>query len=115
MKRHLQFLFDMLLCIDRIDKYVKNIDFDSFYENEMLLDAVLRNLEIIGEAARHIPEEIRKNFAEVPWREIIGLRNIIAHNYSSIDIHTIWETVQVDLPNLRGHIVRAFSQEKAVE
>jgi uncharacterized protein with HEPN domain len=108
MKSYVMFLSDMLLCMDRIDKYIEDVDFDDFCENEMLMDAVLRNLEIIGEAAKHIPEDIRKNVAEVPWREIVGLRNIIVHNYSNIDIHTIWETIQTDLPELKKHIVKTF-------
>ena len=63
-------------------------------------DSVIRRLEIIGEAARRISEETRKAYPNLPWREMIGMRNFLIHDYDDVDIHIVWKTVKKDLPDL---------------
>jgi uncharacterized protein with HEPN domain len=101
--------------MDRIDKYTQQIEYDSFCENEwlreLLMDGFIRNLEIIGEVARNIPEDVRMKYPEIPWRKMVGLRNVLIHNYSSIDEATILEIIQINLSQLRPHIMKAIQQE----
>ena len=70
----------------------------------MVIDAVVRNLEIIGEAVKRLPEEIRKHYSDIPWKEIAGFRDVLIHDYFGIDTSVVWKTVVEDLPFLRKHI-----------
>ena len=83
-----------------ICRYLEGIDKGGFYANGEKQDAVLRRLEIIGEAAERISPEVQKEFPGIPFREIRGMRNIIAHDYGEVDLERVWETVTHDIPNL---------------
>lgn len=83
------FLFDMLESIARIERYIDGLDKVTFVANDMALDAVTRNLEIIGEAARQIPETLREQYPLIPWRRVVGLRNIVIHQYFAVDPNII--------------------------
>jgi uncharacterized protein with HEPN domain len=76
------------------------MSFEQFRKDSKTIDAVIRNFTIIGEAARHIPDEIVQSHPEIPWREMADLRNIIVHEYSGVNEKIIWETIQTDLPGL---------------
>ena len=67
-------------------------------------DAVLRNLEVVGEAARHITKETKKNYSEIPWRQIVDMRNKVIHEYFGVDLKILWKTVQEDIPYLEKEI-----------
>ena len=84
----------------RIVRYTKNLDQETFINNEPYYDATLRNLELIGEAATHIPEEIRVNHPEIPWRQIIATRNRIIHGYLGIDNDIIWSIITDEIPDI---------------
>ena len=73
-------------------------------EKKLLQDGVIRQLEIIGEAARHISGELRAKYADVPWQDIIGMRNKLIHDYLGVDIELVWITASEDLPALRERI-----------
>jgi uncharacterized protein with HEPN domain len=92
---------DMLEFISKLEKYTKNITFEQFLEDDLLQDAVLRNLTVMGEAAKHIPEELRLNNPSIKWRQIIGLRNILIHAYPNIDEELVWNIVKNDLSGLK--------------
>jgi uncharacterized protein with HEPN domain len=85
---------------DMIEFTKKVLAFTSFLSNTTVYDATLRNLELIGEAAIHIPTAVRDFHNEIPWREIIGVRNRLAHGFLSIDDDLIWNIIQVDIPKL---------------
>jgi len=87
------------------------MDFDSFVKNEMAYDAVLRNLEIIGEAAKHIPDEVRRRYPDIAWREMAGLRDILTHAYFGLDDEVLWDIVQNEVPSLVDHIERILQLE----
>lgn len=98
------YIEDILESMDKIERYTKGLDFESFSANDMVVDAVLRNLEIIGEASRNIPEDIREKYPDIPWKRMIGLRNIAIHEYFGIDLGIIWEIISRNLPETKPKI-----------
>jgi len=76
-----------------------------FSNNQLVIDAVLRNLEIIGEAANNIPRETQNNYPHIPWNRMIGLRNIVTHAYFGIDLSIIWTIIKVNLPETKSAII----------
>ena len=96
--RDLQSLFDMLESARLVQQYIAGRDLDGFLEDVQLQDSVLRRLEIIGEAARRLSPATREQLPNVPWRDYVSLRNIVIHQYDTVDLYTIWETLQHDLP-----------------
>ncbi len=85
------FIQDMLEAIEKIERYTELVeDLEDFMKKDIVVDAVLRNLEIIGEAARNIPEEIRSKYPEIPWNRVVGLRNVVIHGYFVVDLEIIW-------------------------
>ena len=95
------FLWDILKSIEKIEKWTEDIEFDEFVKNELLQDAIIRNLEIIGEACRYIPEDIREKHPQIPWRRIVGFRNILIHKYFGIDYETTWFVIKNELPTFK--------------
>jgi uncharacterized protein with HEPN domain len=94
------FLDDMAAFAKDVLRYTAGMDQTQFESNGLVLDATLRKLELIGEAARNVPEEIRGLAPEIPWRQIIATRNRIVHAYLGIDNDTIWSILRDDLPGL---------------
>lgn len=95
---------DILAAAERAMRFVGEMDLATFKVDERTSAAVLHQIFLIGEAAARLPEEIRKRAPDVPWEEIIGMRNIIAHGYFEIDLEVPWKTVRLDLPPLLGQM-----------
>ncbi|MFB5762568.1 HepT-like ribonuclease domain-containing protein [Paenibacillus medicaginis] len=112
MKRPLNSLMDILESINRIESYLLNVEYENFLATQMLLDAVVRNLEIIGEAARNINDEVKNKYPEVPWRNMIGLRNILIHEYFGIDESIVWEVATRNLQEIKPLIVKAIQEAR---
>ena len=98
------YLGHILEAIEKIKKFSKDMDRDEFLENDLVMDAVVRNIEIIGEAIKNLPEEFKKENPEIPWRDIAGMRDRIVHFYFGLDFEVIWDTVQIDIPDLEKKI-----------
>ncbi|MBN1945488.1 MAG: DUF86 domain-containing protein [Bradymonadales bacterium] len=97
---HRLVLDDILDAIDRIREYTLSLDLESFERDRKTQDAVVRNLEIIGEAAGHLPESIKEMTRPVEWRKIIGLRNILVHQYFGVSLPVVWDVLQNKLHTL---------------
>lgn len=95
---------DIKAAISKIEVYIKNMTFDEFKNDAKTMDAVIRNIEVIGEATKHIPNEIRLKHVEIPWKEIIGTRSKVIHEYFGVDEAILWKTVYDDLPKLKKQI-----------
>ena len=89
---------DILDCIARIERYTRGFAFEDFRADNKTVDSVLRNLEIIGEAARYVPQEIQTRYPQIPWKEMQAIRNIVIHEYHGVNLEIIWQTVQENLP-----------------
>jgi len=106
------FLQHILESIERIEEFVKGMSKQQFLEDVKTQDAVLRRLEIIGEAAKNLPEEFKKKHREIPWREIVDMRNIVVHKYFGVDLDITWEVVKNDLPDLKKKIKNLLKEVK---
>ncbi len=104
------YLDDMLLFSEKVLSYTKDLDLDSFIADEKVYDATLRKLELIGEAATHIPEPIRESFPSIPWRRIIATRNRLIHGYLGIDNEIIWSIIRDDIPFLVNELKKLKKQ-----
>ena len=94
------YLFHVLESIEFVRGYVESVDFRQFSENQQLQDAVIRRIEIIGEAVKNLPAEMRDAAPGVPWRRIAGMRDKVVHDYMGVDIELVWTVVHRDLPEL---------------
>lgn len=105
MKRtYKHFLQDIIEYGETAESFVKNISFEEFEQDKKTFMAVIRALEIIGEAIRYIPDEIKKKYSEVPWHQVIGFRNTVIHEYFGIDKYIVWNTLTEDVPFLKQQI-----------
>jgi uncharacterized protein with HEPN domain len=95
---------DMLEAVRKIQLYIAGLDHSTFLLDEKTIDAVVRNLEVLGEAARQLPGDFTSRNAEIPWDKIGGLRNRIVHDYFGLDLEIIWEIIRRDLPELKARL-----------
>jgi uncharacterized protein with HEPN domain len=95
------YLHDIARSIGRIERYVKGLSFAEFSRDEKTRDAVVRNIEIVGEAVRHLPVELKSGHSHIPWAKMVGMRNKVMHEYFGIDNAILWETVRTDIPALK--------------
>lgn len=110
MSRNLRlYLSDILTSISKIERYTKEMSYEQLIADELTLDAVVYNLQIIGEAVKNIPLELRDRYPQVEWRKIEGLRDIIAHAYFTIDDQIVWDIIQNKLSNLHNDIEQIIS------
>ena len=98
------YLEDMAAFCDRVLEYARGMDASALRADPMRRDAILRNLELIGEAATHVPDEVRAAHSEVPWRSIVATRNRLIHAYLGIDDDTVSSIVATDVPSLRAQL-----------
>jgi len=111
MSRDETYLIDILESAKIALDYVSGKTWDQFYEDIQCQDAVLRRIEIIGEAARHISPQARKKHPQIPWREMTLLRNLVIHKYDVVDINQVWDTVQNKIPPLVKELSKIVSPE----
>jgi uncharacterized protein with HEPN domain len=109
---YILFFEDILGSIEKIESYVAGLSYKDFCKNDMAVDAVIRNFEVIGEAARNIPQKIQEKHREVEWREAIGFRNVLIHDYFGIDVEAVWDTIQNNIPAFKKHIENGLNIER---
>jgi uncharacterized protein with HEPN domain len=97
-------LDDICEALDRIEQYTSGMSFDVFSKDTKSVDAVVRNLEIIGEASSRLPADFKDSHSQIEWHKVVGLRHRIVHEYFGIDLQIVWQILQKDLPSLRQAI-----------
>ncbi len=106
------FLKDILKSIEKIQRYMENKSYQEFVNDELLIDGVIRNLEIIGEAVKNIPAGFRKRYPFVEWKKIAGLRDILIHAYFGIDCELLWDIIKNKVPELKKQINKIMEEYK---
>jgi uncharacterized protein with HEPN domain len=106
------YLEDMFQSMQRIEEYLGDLDFKEFKKTFIVVDAVIRNFEIIGEASKKIPISIQEKYPEIPWRKMYGLRNLISHEYFGIDYEMLWEIAKNNLPQNQIDLQKIIEKEK---
>ena len=95
-------------AIEKIQRYIAEVGYEDFTSNEMMVDAVVRELEIIGEAANNLSDDFRQNNARIPSRDIIDMRNVLIHDYAGVNTRIVWETCKKNLPELKKAILEVL-------
>ena len=100
----LDYLDDILDGVEKIKRYTREMTYEEFVEDPKTVDAVLRNFEVIGEAAKNVPDDIRQEYDDVPWSEMAGMRDKLIHGYATVELQIIWTTIQEEVPALGAQI-----------
>ena len=106
---------DILDAVGAIEGYVHGVTYERFVQDRRTVDAVIRNLIIIGEAASNVPADVQERYAEIPWDNMRRMRNFIVHVYFGVNLPVIWRTIQEDLPPLKaqlGRVLREAGEDK---
>jgi uncharacterized protein with HEPN domain len=106
------FLEDIMKAIVKVERYTAGLSFEEFENNEIVIDAVTRNLEVIGEAAKHIPLETRAGYDAIDWRKVAGFRDIAIHAYFDVDVEIVWTIVSQQLADLRLVVIQMLHDLK---
>jgi uncharacterized protein with HEPN domain len=104
------FLIDILDSIEKIGRFVEGFDFEAFSKDEKTIYAVVRALEIIEEATKNLPDSLRVNHPEVPWRDMAGFRDKVIHGYFGVNLEVVWDTAVEDAPFLKPLIVNILDE-----
>ena len=110
-KRTKLILEEIIVFCSKIDKYTKDMKKEEFQKNELVIDAVLRNLELIGEASKRLSEEFKIKNLQIPWKKIIGLRKIVIHAYSNVDLDIIWDIIKKNIPETKNLLDKIYEKE----
>lgn len=108
MRDYRLYLEDIQISVQKIEKFMKGVTLQKFPKDALVMDAVIRNLEVIGEASKNIPDRIKKKYPDIEWEKITALRNILAHEYFGVDHEILWNIVSTKLPGLKKAINAAL-------
>ena len=99
--------------INEIDSFTKNVSKDKFIEEKLIQNAVIRSIEVVGEAVKNLPKDFKSKYKVIPWNKIAGMRDKIIHNYFGIDLETVWKVVKESIPELKNNIKNILEEQEA--
>lgn len=108
---YLHYLQDVLANAEKALAFVQGMSGDDFLRDEKTVFAVIRALEVMGEAAKNVPDNVRQKYPHIPWRDMAGMRDKLIHHYFGVDLGTVWKTVKKDLPALQPELAKIVVQE----
>ncbi len=111
-RAYLLFLEDMQASMERIGRYCAGLDFAAFCANELVIDGVVRNIEVLGEAAKKVPLVVQELYPQLPWSQMYRMRNRISHEYFGLDLATIWRVATEHLPRNYPDLLLALAAER---
>ncbi|MBI3011875.1 MAG: DUF86 domain-containing protein [Candidatus Omnitrophica bacterium] len=109
-REFVDYLRDMLDAMQKVAEFTRGMDASAFRSDEKTAFAVIRALEVLGEAAKNIPQTVRDRYPQVPWREVAGIRDKLIHEYFGVNLDVVWRAVQQDLPQLTPVIVQMLGE-----
>ena len=112
MKKDKVYLKHILDALSNIEKFMRNVTKEEFFENIEKQYAILRGLEIIGEATKNLSRGLKRKYSEIPWKEIAGMRDKLIHEYFGVNLDLVWETIKKELPELKDQILKILSEIK---
>src|SRR3972149_4134255 len=111
-REFVDFLEDATGAMEKAERFVAGMSYEDFIKDEKTVFAVLRAIEVIGEAVKHIPMDFRTKFPDIPWRDIAGMRDVLIHDYFAVDFETVWETVKTDIPKTKAALAQVLETIK---
>lgn len=112
MKTDLAYLRHIMDSIAKIESYYATVQKEEFMTVSHWQDAIIRNLEIIGEATKQLSKPLKEQYPDIPWRNIAGLRDVLIHNYMGVDLESVWNVIENDLPSLKEQLGRIITNSK---
>ena len=109
-REYRDYLLDILNSIEDVETFIKDMTYDDFFLDRKTSLAVVRSIEIIGEAARQIPRSVKDKGPSIPWEQMVGMRNKITHEYFGVDYKIVWKTAKQSLPKLKTKLARLIKQ-----
>ena len=111
----LVYIQDILDSIEKVEKYAFGLTFEEFKKNNMVIDAIIRNFEIIGEAVKHIPNTIKGRYPDIEWKEAAGFRDVLVHEYFGVEVEALWDTIKKNIPFFKKKIAKILKHECFVQ
>jgi len=104
------YLKDILDNMEKAENFIKDIDYEGFVKDEKTQYAVVRCIEIIGEATKHIPASIKRRYPQIPWNDMAGMRDKVIHFYFGVNYQKVWKTIKEDIPGIKPLIIKVFEK-----
>ncbi|HHT9124310.1 MAG TPA: HepT-like ribonuclease domain-containing protein [Candidatus Brocadiia bacterium] len=102
------YIADILNAIKEVEEFTEGMGFEAFLTDKKTINAVIRSLEVLGEAAKRIPEDIRERYLNIPWKRMAGMRDKLIHEYSGVDLEIVWTVIKEELPPIKPHVKKVL-------